>query len=320
MTELTFKRVDSEAFPYFRAGQYVTIQAHIKKSLVSRPYSIVSTPKDALENKLVLGIENCGFMSSYLCNESKIGDHFMMLEPAGEFHFETLRDKKDIVCIAGGSGITPFMSLANAKVQGIEDYNMTLFYGARDLKHLAYKEELDELSKKGIKVIYVLSEEKQDNMEYGFINKELIKKYVDPHSSTFFLCGPQAMYNFVIPEIKTFNLEVKDIHKDASCCTDLEIKKPRTFNIKVHLQDELYNIKASENETLLVALERANLNVPSKCRAGGCGFCHAKLVEGEFLIAKDRDGRRLADKKFGFIHPCVTYPLSDMEIIVNEAY
>ena len=69
-----------------------------------------------------------------------------------------------------------------------------------------------------------------------------------------------------------------------------------------------------------MALERANLNVPSKCRAGGCGFCHAKLVEGEFLIAKDRDGRRLADKKFGFIHPCVTYPLSDMEIIVNEAY
>ena len=63
MTELTFNRVDSNAFPYFRAGQYVTIQAHIAGSIVSRPYSIVSTPKDALSNKLVLGIEDQGFMS-----------------------------------------------------------------------------------------------------------------------------------------------------------------------------------------------------------------------------------------------------------------
>ena len=49
-------------------------------------------------------------MSSYLCDKAKVGDRFVMTEPSGEFHYETLRDKKEIVCIAGGSGITPFLS------------------------------------------------------------------------------------------------------------------------------------------------------------------------------------------------------------------
>ena len=67
-------------------------------------------------------------------------------------------------------------------------------------------------------------------------------------------------------------------------------------------------------------MERAGLNAPNKCRAGGCGFCHSKWISGPFHIAQDRDGRREADKKFGFIHPCVTYPQGDMEIDVPLAY
>lgn len=107
--ELTFKRVDSGAFPFFRAGQYVSLQMKIGDSVVSRPYSIVSTPQQALENKLVLAVENAGFVSEYLNKSAKVGDRFVMTEPSGEFHYETLRDSKDIICIAGGSGITPFL-------------------------------------------------------------------------------------------------------------------------------------------------------------------------------------------------------------------
>ena len=60
--ELTFKWVDSGAFPFFRAGQYVSLQMKIGDSVVSRPYSIVSTPQQALENKLVLAVDNAGFV------------------------------------------------------------------------------------------------------------------------------------------------------------------------------------------------------------------------------------------------------------------
>lgn len=90
MRELTFRRLDASAFPFFRAGQYVSLQSKVGESLVSRPYSIASSPREALENKLVLGVEEAGFFSGYLDKEAKPGDRFTMTEPSGEFHYEAL--------------------------------------------------------------------------------------------------------------------------------------------------------------------------------------------------------------------------------------
>lgn len=114
-----------------------------------------------------------------------------MSEPCGEFHYETLRDKKHIVCLAGGCGITPFLSMASSMAEGDEDYQMTLFYGARDMENIAFRAELDALAEKGLQVIYVLSEETRPGYEHGFITGALLEKYVDVHDVTFFLCGPR---------------------------------------------------------------------------------------------------------------------------------
>lgn len=319
MKNFTFKRVDSSAFPFFRAGQYVSLQAKIGNSLVSRPYSISSSPDEALEGRLSLGIEDAGFFSGYMNNEAKIGDRFVMTEPSGEFHYENIRDKKNIVCIAGGSGITPFLSMAKSVAEGNEDYNMTLFYGAKDFEDLAYRDELEVLKKSGVQIIYVL-ETAHEGCEQGFVTAKMLEKYVDINASTFFMCGPVAMYASILDELKPYNLPLKSVRKDAATCGDLDIDNPKTFRLTVHMRDKVYEIDAKENETLLASMERAGLNAPNKCRAGGCGFCHSKWLGGEYIIAKGRDGRREADRKFGFIHPCVTYPQSDMEIDVPVAY
>lgn len=316
----TFRRLDAEAFPYFRAGQYVSLQAKIKDSLVSRPYSIASSPKEALDNTLVLGIEEAGLLSSFMHKEAKIGDQFVMSEPSGEFYYEGIRDQKQIIAIAGGSGITPILSMAKSVVQQSEHYEMTLFYGVRKEEQIAFREELEMLKQQGIRVIYVLSDETKEGFEHGFVSAELIERYADIKHSTFFLCGPQSMYAFVLEELKPYQLPLKAVHKDASCCVDLAVDQPKTFRLTVHMRADTYVIDALENETLLVAMERAGLNAPNKCRAGGCGFCHSKWIAGEYAIASGRDGRREADKKFGFIHPCVTYPKTDMEIEVPPAY
>lgn len=319
MKNFTFKRVDSSAFPFFRAGQYVSLQAKIGDSLVSRPYSISSSPDEALEGRLSLGIEDAGFFSGYMNNEAKIGDRFVMTEPSGEFHYENIRDKKNIVCIAGGSGITPFLSMAKSVAEGNEDYNMTLFYGAKDFENLAYRDELEVLKKSGVQIIYVL-ETAHEGCEQGFVTAKMLEKYVDINASTFFMCGPVAMYASILDELKPYNLPLKSVRKDAATCGDLDIDNPKTFRLTVHMRNKVYEIDAKENETLLTSMERAGLNAPNKCRAGGCGFCHSKWLGGEYIIAKGRDGRREADRKFGFIHPCVTYPQSDMEIDVPVAY
>lgn len=318
--EFVFERKDADSFPFFQAGQYVSIQAHIDNGLVSRPYSIVSSPKDALSNRLVLAIEHAGYFSDYMHKEAKIHDIFMMTEPCGEFHYDSLRDRKQLIGIAGGSGITPFISMAKSMIEGSDNFSMTLFYGATDEQHLAYKDQLDEFSKHGLKVIYVLSDEKKENYEYGFITKELIEQYADVAASTVFMCGPVKMYEFVTEQLSGYDLPRKAIHKDASCCPDLAIANPKTYTLTVHMRDQVYTIPALENETLLTAMERAGLNAPNKCRAGGCGFCHSKWIRGEYVVAEGRDGRRSADIKFGFIHPCVSYPKQDLEIDVPVAY
>ena len=320
--ELTFKRVDAEAFPFFRAGQYVSLQMKIGDSLVSRPYSIVSTPRQALENQLVLAVEKAGFVSGYLNETARVGDRFVMTEPSGEFHYETLRDSRRIVCVAGGSGITPFVSMAGSMADGDEACEMTLFYGARSAAQLAYKAELDALAARceGLKVVYVLSDGEQPGCETGFVSAELMRRHTDLAGSTFFLCGPQAMYDFVGRELAPLGLPQKAVHHDAACCGGLPLERPGQYKLTVHMRDEVFEIPAKENETLLTALERAGLNAPNKCRAGGCGFCHSKWLSGSYRVAEDRDGRREADRKFGFNHPCVTYPLEDMEIDVPEAY
>lgn len=317
MVELTFKRLDADAFPFFRAGQYVSLQGRVGESVVSRPYSIVSSPRQALANELVLGVADAGFFSGWLNREAKPGDRFRMSEPTGEFHYETLRDKKQIVCIAGGAGITPFISMARSMADKDEPYEMILFYGARDEAHLAYQAELDELCQKtGLRVVYVLSDEEKSGFAHGFITADLMEQFVDIKECTFFLCGPKAMYDFIDSQLASYQLPVKAVHRDATCCPNLKIDAPRTFRLTVHIRDEVFTMDAAEHETLLTAMERAGIPAPNKCRAGGCGYCHSKWIAGEFRIAEGRDGRREADRKFGFVHPCVTYPLSDMEIDV----
>lgn len=215
MVELTFKRLDAEAFPFFRAGQYVSLQGRVGESVVSRPYSIVSSPRQALANELVLGVADAGFFSGWLNREAKPGDRFRMSEPTGEFHYETLRDRKRIVCIAGGAGITPFISMARSMAEKDEPYEMILFYGARDEAHLAYQAELDELCKKtGLRVIYVLSDEEKSGFVHGFITAALIEQFVNIKECTFFLCGPKAMYDFVDSELKPYDLPRKAVHRD----------------------------------------------------------------------------------------------------------
>ena len=317
MVELTFKRLDADAFPFFRAGQYVSLQGRVGESVVSRPYSIVSSPRQALANELVLGVADAGFFSGWLNREAKPGDRFRMSEPTGEFHYETLRDKKQIVCIAGGAGITPFISMARSMADKDEPYEMILIYGARDEAHLAYQAELDELCQKtGLRVVYVLSDEEKSGFAHGFITADLMGQFVDIKECTFFLCGPKAMYDFIDSQLASYQLPVKAVHRDATCCPNLKIDAPRTFRLTVHIRDEVFTMDAAEHETLLTAMERAGVPAPNKCRAGGCGYCHSKWIAGEFRIAEGRDGRREADRKFGFVHPCVTYPLSDMEIDV----
>ena len=301
---------------YFRAGQYMTLGATIDGSVVSRPYAASSAPKAALEKRVAFTIKKCGFFSGYMFDNAKVGDTFTVGDPTGEFCYEPVKDASHIVAIAGGSGITPFYSMAQAITDGTIDVKLTIFYGAKTEEDLIFKTELDALKSDKIKVIYVLSNEKKAGYESGFIGAEIIEKYVSG-DFTVMMCGPQAMYAFLDKELTKFNLPLRRIKKEANTVGMRDVKEAH-YKITVKIGFNTYTVDADSRETVLTALERAGLNVPAKCRAGGCGFCHAKLISGKFTIP-GADKRRLADAKFGYFHPCCSYPDSDKEMIANKA-
>lgn len=300
---------------YFRAGQYVTLSAQVGESFVSRPYAISSAPAAALARKVCVTVKKEGFFSGYLVDEAKVGDVLLMGDPSGDFCYDGVRDSKTVVGVAGGSGITPFYALAQAIADDTEDCSLVLFYGARTEKDLALKAELDALFGDKIKVVYVLSDEVKEGYESGFVSAALIQKYVSG-DFTLMACGPQAMYNFLEGEAEKMGLTRRRFRKEAGC-VGVRDCKPAAHMLTVHIGFDTYTIQADARESVLVALERAGLRVPSKCRAGECGFCHSRLISGKFTIAGE-DKRRLADEKFGYFHPCCSYPDSDMEIEVPK--
>ena len=301
---------------YFRAGQYMTLGCNVDGSEVCRPYAISSTPKEAMEKRVSLTVKKCGFFSGYLFDRAKEGDAFTLGDPSGEFCYEPVKDAKHIVALAGGSGITPFYSMAQAIVDGTLDCDLTIFYGANHEKELIFKKELDALVSDKIRIIYVLSEEEKVGYEHGFLSADLLRKYVSG-DFTVMMCGSAGMYAYLDKQLAAFKLPPRRVKREANCVGLRDVAEKK-YTLTVHIGFETYTVPADARETILVAMERAGLHVPAKCRAGGCGFCHSKLLSGSFSLA-GADKRRLADAKFGYLHPCCSYPDSDMELIVPKA-
>lgn len=311
----------------FLAGQYLNIHLTINGMPVNRAYSISSSPKNAREGyyELTLKYVQDGLVSRYVLDNWKEGDEVELSGPAGTFYYSPLRDAKTVVCLAGGSGVTPFLSLANAIADGDEDFRMILLYGSRTEDAILYKAEFDRLAKDDrIQVVHVLSDEEKPGFEHGFISADLIREYApagEPYS--VFVCGPQGMYRFVDREIEKLGLARKyvrhelfgEVHdartQDGYPGTDLT-----TVKITVSIRDTTRTVTGSVYDTILQTLEKNGITVPTSCRSGECGFCHSVLKSGQVYVPKAIDGRRLADLKFGGIHPCATFPLSDLEIIV----
>ena len=322
---------DGGPVAYFRAGQYLSLKLAIDGSAVSRPYSISSSPKDALAGVVSVTVRSNhgGFAAGYMLEEFKEGDAVLSSGPQGNFYYEELRDPKNIVALAGGSGITPFLSMAQAIADGTEDFDLTILFGSRTKEQILFKDELDALAEKcdKIHVVHVLSDEEAEGFEHGFITADLIKKYAkDPYS--VFVCGPEAMYRFLKGELDKLGLPKKNIRCEMLGVTkkiaDAEgfpaEAKGKEFSITVRQGAEEYKIKAAAEEPILVAIERAGITAPSRCRSGECGWCRSKVLSGTYFAAPENENRRWADVKWDYIHPCATFPTSDMVIEVPAEY
>lgn len=312
----------TKSLAFFRASQYVSVSLNIGGAVLSKPYTIRSGPGSALGEdgtSYVLTIKRTepGYASKWILENWKEGDAVELSGPLGDFYYDRIRDAKTVVALAGGSGITPFFSMAEAIADGTEDFELTILYGSRTAEGILLREELDAVAARSggrVKVVHVLSDEEREGYEHGFLTAELVRKYAPEGDYSVFMCGPQAMYDYEERELQKLSLPRRRIRRELS--GDCIMSEPAKVKYKLTLDIHGYRrtIDCLANESLEWAIERAGIKAPTHCRSGECGWCHARLVSGEVFVPERADGRRGADLKFGWLHPCASFPRSDVEL------
>lgn len=315
----------------FRAGQYIGVTVEINGVRTTRPYSIISSPNQHAYYELGIRKKEGGFVSIHLYNNLKVGDTIECTEPLGEFYYNRLFHGKNLVFIAGGCGITPFISILRDISERLLPINVWLLFGCLTEKDILFKEELEDLQarRSNFKFDCILSEASSEwKGECGFITQDKIKNFVGNVSDKFFyVVGNRDMYEFIFRELENLNIPKHHITYEAYGTPDditkvigwpSDINKSKKVQISVIYNDaglmEEKIFDALCVEPILNTLEREmglKLNVESGCRSGKCALCRTKLISGKIFIPPEVTIREV-DQKFGYIHPCVSYPITDV--------
>jgi Na+-transporting NADH:ubiquinone oxidoreductase subunit NqrF len=217
------------------------------------------------------------------------------------------------------------MSMIREVAQRGLDRRIHLIYGSRDAKDVIFAEELEHTAARhpNIAVSHVISDPpRRFKGLKGFITAGLMKDLLgDVTSRTFYVCGPEVMYGFCLAELEKLGIRRRKIRtevygppKDVTCQPGWpgEVKPGDTFTMKIRGGR---SIPAKASEPLMISLERSGLVIPALCRSGECSLCRTKLLSGK-VFQPEGVKLRKSDRQFGYIHPCMAYPLTDLEILL----
>jgi ferredoxin-NADP reductase len=286
----------------------------------SRAYSIASSPHQSAYYEIAVRRVADGFVSDHLVDLLQPGNELDCQGPAGTFFHNPLFHGDDVVFLAGGSGITPFASMIREVTDRGLGRRIQLIYGNRVPEDVLYQADFEERAGRhnNFRCDLVISEPPAGYLGHtGFMTAELIASLVKrPLEKMFYLCGPEAMYTLCRAALEQLGVPRRrirsEVFRPARVITaepgwPPEISAEARFSVQVGRK----SISARAGEPLLAALERAGLTPPSSCRAGECSLCRTRLVSGRVFQPAPVKLRK-ADRRFGYIHPCMAYPLADV--------
>lgn len=326
-TTKTLRLVPATGYlPPFQAGQYISLAVEIGGVVTSRDYSISSSPCQIAYYDVTVRRVGDGFVSEYLLEETKVGDEFTSSSPAGNFYYNPLIHGRDLVFIAGGSGITPFMSMIREVTARGLDRRIHLFYGSQSPDDVIFGQEIEDLSRRHPNFTWtsVISDPPQGYQgRTGFITAGLMKEVLgDLSGKMFYLCGPEAMYTFCQKELaglgvpgRRIRIEMYGPPKNVTACQGWPAHIGADATVTVGIKGGK-TITVRTTEPLMNSLERNGIVIPSLCRSGECSLCRTKLLKGK-VFQPEGVKLRKSDRQFGYIHPCMAYPISDIEILLT---
>jgi glycine betaine catabolism B len=309
--------------PPFQAGQYISLHLTVGKIRTNRPYSLCSHPGQTGYYDIAVKRVPHGLVSNFLLDETNVGDVLDASGPAGLFYHNPLFHDSDRVMIAGGSGITPFFSMIQEMITKQADGAAHLFYGNRSVEEAIFHREFSDISNKHKQIRYYPVIENPPagfNGWPGVISGDLLKNILgDMAGFTFYLCGPQGMYDYCLPQLESLNVPRRKIRRESygaplnvfdSPGWPARVSSEHRFVVKT-VDGREFEIAGGDN--LLAALEKNGHIVPAECRSGECSRCRVRIISGDVFQPTGALVRR-SDRKLGYVHACVSYPLSDLEI------
>ena len=314
---------DSGQLPPFEAGQYINLYVKIDGVVTSRPYSISSSPSQSAYFDLTIKRTDGGFVSNYLLDHVAVSDRLESTGPAGEFHYNPLYHGDDLVMLAGGSGITPMMSMVREFISRGSDKKIHLVYICRTPDDVIYRRELESFDQHcDLFTFTMVISRPADGYRgvTGHITAELLTELLQNiNEKTYYLCGPTGMCNSAKRDLLNLGVRPGRIRQEnfgeSADVTEMagwpeQVKKGSTVTIKVSGGSVF---EAPVGEPLLNSLDRAGVSVPSSCHSGECSLCRVKLVKGDVYQLPDSK-ERVSDRQYGYIHSCSAYATGEIEI------
>ncbi|HYE38604.1 MAG TPA: 1,2-phenylacetyl-CoA epoxidase subunit PaaE [Ramlibacter sp.] len=320
----------------FTQGQYLTLRKEIDGQDLRRSYSICAGVDDG---ELRVGVRKVrgGVFSNWINEHLKPGDTVNVMAPQGRFFVPLEPEaRRHHVGIAGGSGITPILSIMKTVLAREPGSRFTLVYGNRKLRSTMFKEELDDLKDKYLSrlvIHHVFSDEHTESeINMGLVNREKLGEFLQalvPAAGIdhVYICGPFEMNDQAEAALLAAGVPEERIHIErfgiAQQATGQvgavlhqaqpgDAAKARITIVRDGLQREF--AFSREQPSILDAVSAAGMEVPFSCTSGVCGTCRAKLVEGRVRMERNfaLDKKEVAA---GYVLTCQAHPLTERVVL-----
>jgi ring-1,2-phenylacetyl-CoA epoxidase subunit PaaE len=313
----------------FKAGQHLTLRATLNGEEVRRNYSLCTVP-DSDDWLVTVKRIGGGLFSNWVGDELKAGDTIDVMAPHGSFTTEFApANKRHLVGIAGGSGITPVMSLIRTLLKHEPESRFTLLYGNRDSSSVIFLEALAGLKDKHLgrfEIYHFLDAEEQDiELFNGMLNRERLEEAIGalvPDAAEvdgWFICGPGPMMDAAEGALLHRNVAKDRIHIERftaerpAGAVAREIAELQTkaegVNVSVTLDGRTRRVPFTAGN-ILDSARASGLPAPFACKAGVCATCRAKVTKGKVEMAA-RYGLTDEEVAAGYVLTCQSVPVGD---------
>ena len=323
----------------FKQGQYITIKLNVNGEELRRSYSICTSPYSEKELRVAVKEVKDGRASTRMNREWKVGDQVEVMTPMGNFHSVLSgNNKKHYVLFAGGSGITPMMSILKSVLYIEKQSSITLIYANRDEDSVIFNQEIQKIASENaarFKVVNIYDNPKHTvpDLQKGLLSVDRVKAIVDAYQcgsgDEYFICGPGPMMENIKQALESLNISKEKIHIEYfSAVADAVAKAENTgavvggsvtSNITViQYGFETQMTLSTDGLSILDASIEAGVDAPFSCKGAVCCTCRAKVLEGKVKM-DNNFALTDAEVEEGFVLTCQAHPLTEKVVIDFDA-